>query len=96
MGGGGRREVGGQMQPRNAAPEKKTCDANFEWRNVNATIENSSFYVFLVVAFLLAEAAREASETATSSESDKIMPHLYVVEHRPHGLDHVERGATNF
>jgi len=51
MGGGGRREVGGQMQPRNAAPEKKTCDANFEWRNVNATIENSSFYVFLVVAF---------------------------------------------
>ena len=45
---------------------------------------------------LLAEAAREASETATSSESDKIMPHLYVVEHRPHGLDHVEGGATNF
>ena len=51
---------------------------------------------FSCCSMLLAEAAREASETATSSESDKIMPHLYVVEHRPHGLDHVEGGATNF
>ena len=42
------------MRPRKAAPGKNTCEANFEWRNVNATIENSSFDVLFCCSGLLA------------------------------------------